>query len=269
MTRGLEGRRSIQLSYGGWRQQYPSRCGALARWHPRPVRPHLVLVHGSRLASSQWLPLLEGAVSVGLVDLPGHGSRDGERFTLARCVEVIDEAFDAAPAGAPVVLVGHSLGGYVAMAYAAERGARLDGLVLAGCSATPTGPGAAAYRVVAAVTERIGPDRMTRFNNRVLRRLYPAELIEPVIADGYYFTPTPDAWRAVMTHCRPAMLQGLQCPVLVLNGQWDQFRLGVRSVLRVLPHARVRTIAGASHLSNLDRPEAFAEEVVAFATSLS
>lgn len=236
------------------------------------MRPHLVLVHGSRLASSQWspqLPLFEGRATVGLVDLPGHGRLAGEPFTLARAVEVVDEAVDAAPEGAPVVLVGHSLGGYVAMAYADAQGGRLDGLVLAGCSATPVGPGAAVYRAVAALTDRIGPERMTRVNDRVLRRFYAPELIEPVIAGGYYFAPTPAAWRAVMDGCRPEMLRGLECPVLLLNGQWDQFRLGTRDVLRVLPDARVQTIPGASHLANLDRPEAFAEAVLAFAESLA
>ena len=234
--------------------------------------PHLVAVHGSRLASSQWLPQLplwDGRVTVGLVDLPGHGRLAGEPFTLERCVEVVDEAVDAAPPGAPVVLLGHSLGGYVAMAYAAERAARLDGLVLAGCSATPTGPGAAVYRGVAAATARIGPERMTRFNNRLLRRLYAAELIEPVIAGGYFFDPTPDAWRAVMRTCRPSMLAGVTCPVLVLNGQWDQFRLRVRDVLRVLPEAQVAVVPRASHLVNLDQPEAFAEAVASFAESVT
>lgn len=233
--------------------------------------PHLVAVHGSRLASSQWLPQLplwEGRATVGLVDLPGHGRLAHEPFTLARCVEVVDDAVDHAPSGSPVVLVGHSLGGYVAMAYAAERASRLDGLVLAGCSATPTGVGAAVYRGVAAATARIGPERMTRFNDRVLRRLYPAELIEPVIAGGYYFEPTPAAWREVMTTCRPAMLADVRCPVLVVNGQWDQFRLRVRDVLRVLPDARVVTVPRASHLVNLDRPEAFADVVADFASRL-
>ncbi|HEY0642302.1 MAG TPA: alpha/beta hydrolase [Nocardioides sp.] len=235
------------------------------------MRPHLVLVHGSRLASSQWspqLPLFAGRATVGLVDLPGHGRLAGEPFSLERAVEVVDEAVDAAPEGAPVVRVGHSLGGYVAMAYAAAHGSRLDGLVLAGCSATPVGPGAAVYRAVAAVTDRVGPDRMTRVNNRVLRRLYASELIEPVIAGGYYFAPTPAAWRAVMEECRPEMLRGLECPVLLLNGQWDQFRLGVRDVLRVLPGARVQTVPRASHLANLDQPEAFAAAVLSFAESV-
>ena len=159
-------------------------------------------MHGSRLSSAQWapqVPLLRDEVDLTLVDLPGHGRRAEEEFTLARCVEVIDEAVRAVPDGTPVVLVGHSLGGYAAMAYAAAHPDALAGLVLAGASATPTGPGAALYRGVAALTDRLGPERMTRINDRVLRRLYPAERIDPVIAGGYYFDQTPAAWREVMT----------------------------------------------------------------------
>ena len=228
---------------------------------------HLVLVHGSRLSSTQWapqLPLLDGEVTVGLVDLPGHGARAGEEFTLARCVEVIDEAVSDAPGGFKVVVVGHSLGGFAAMSYAAELGSRLDGLVLAGCSASPVGPGAAVYRAVAALTDRLGPERMTRVNDRLLRRFYAAELIEPVIAGGYYFAPTTSAWREVMSHCRPSMLSGVSCPILLLNGQYDQFRLGTNEFLRACPRARVEIIPRASHLSNLDQPRAFAEALLRF-----
>lgn len=228
---------------------------------------HVVLVHGSRLSSSQWrpqLPLLEGRVSVGLVDLPGHGSRAEERFTLERCVEVIVEAVEASPPGAPVVLVGHSLGGYAAMCHAAEHAASLDGLVLAGCSATPRGPGAAVYRAVAALSDRIGPERMTRINNRVLRTLYAADLIEPVIGDGYWFEPTAVAWDEVITRCGPDMVRDVRCPVLFLNGQFDQFRLGVRDFVAACPHAQVETIPRASHLANLDQPRAFADALLGF-----
>jgi pimeloyl-ACP methyl ester carboxylesterase len=214
------------------------------------------------------LPLLEGRIGVTLVDLPGHGDRAGEEFTMARCIEAIHEAVSAAPNGAKVVVVGHSLGGYAAMAYAAQHGDTLSGLVLAGCSATPTGPGAAVYRGVASLTDRLGAERMARVNDRVLRRLYAPGLIEPVIAGGYYFEPTPAAWRAVMDHCRPSMLSGLTCPVLLLNGQYDQFRFGVRSYLAACPTARAEVIPRASHLSNLDQPGAFADALLRFADSV-
>jgi pimeloyl-ACP methyl ester carboxylesterase len=235
------------------------------------VEVHLVLIHGSRLASSQWapqLPLLRDHVGLTLVDLPGHGTRESEEFALERCVDVIDEALRALPAGVQVVLVGHSLGGYVAMAYAARRAHALSGLVLADASATPTGAGAAIYRAVATITDRLGPERMTRVNNRVLRRLYPPERIEPVIAGGYYFAATPAAWREVMTHCRPAMLRAVTCPVLLLNGRFDQFRIGTRAFVRACPQARVEVIPGAGHFSNLDQPEAFAAALLRFADSV-
>ncbi len=231
------------------------------------MRPRVVLVHGSRLASSQWLPqlpLLVPHVEAVAVDLPGHGVRAGERFTLDRCVEVVQDAVAGAPG--PVVVVGHSLGGYVAMAHAERHGAALAGLVLAGCSAAPVGPGATVYRGVAALTERIGPQRLARLDDWVLRRLYPAEVIEPVIAGGYYVEPTRAAWDAVMTHCRPSMLRGVGSPVLLLNGRWDQMRLGVRGFRRACPHVdvEVRVLPGASHLVNLDQPQAFADAVLGF-----
>jgi pimeloyl-ACP methyl ester carboxylesterase len=231
------------------------------------MRPRVVLVHGSRLSAAQWapqLPLLSPQVEPVAVDLPGHGARAAEPFTLDRCVDVVQETVVSAPAGTPVVVVGHSLGGYAAMAHASRHGRDLAGLVLAGASATPTGPGAAAYRLVATLTERLGPARMERLTWRFLRRRYPPEVAEPVIAGGYFPAATATAWKAVMDGCRPAMLASLECPVLLLNGQYDQFRLGERAFLRQCPQARVEVLAGATHFVNLDRPREFAEAVLRF-----
>lgn len=227
----------------------------------------VVLVHGSRLSAAQWAPVLPHVtpyVDTVAVDLPGHGRRAEERFTLARCVEVVQEAVASAPVGSPVVVVGHSLGGYVALAHAARHSAGLTGVVLAGCSADPVGPGAAVYRGVASLTERLGAARMQRLTFRFLRRRYPPEVSEPLIAGGYYPAPTADAWREVMGQCRSTMLAGVRCPVLLLNGQYDQFRLGERSFVRACPSAKVEHVPGASHLANLDRPQAFAEAVLQF-----
>ncbi len=227
----------------------------------------VVLVHGSRLSGAQWtpqLPRLTPYVDPVAVDLPGHGARVGEKFTLDRCADVVQDAVDAAPAGTPVVVVGHSLGGYVAMFHAARHADGLAGLVLADCSADPVGPGAAVYRGVAALTDRVGEERMREVTFRFLRRRYPPEVSEPIIAGGYFAGATGAAWREVMMRCRPGLLTRVRCPVLLLNGQYDQFRLGERRFRRACPHARSEVLPGATHLAGLDRPQAFAEAVLRF-----
>jgi pimeloyl-ACP methyl ester carboxylesterase len=109
---------------------------------------------------------------------------------------------------------------------------------------------------------------MTRVNDRVLHRLYPPERIDPVIAGGYYFAPTAAAWREVMAHCRPSMLEHVVCPVLLLNGQFDQLRIGARAYLRACPSAREEIVRRAGHLSGLDRPEEFADALLRFARTV-
>ena len=234
----------------------------------------LVLVHGSRLSHTQWapqVPLLEDTFDLVLPDLPGHGSRAGEPFTLDRAVGALAAAVEEPTrgnGGGRVVLVGHSLGGYAAMAYAACFPRRLDGLVLIGSAAVPVGLGAALYRAVGSLTGHAGAGAMTRVNDRVLRRLYAPDLVDPVIAGGYYFAPTPAAWREVMSRCRPAMLREVTCPVLVTGGQFDQLAVQARRFARAAPHGRVELVPGAGHLVGLDQPVRLAELLRAFAHSV-
>jgi pimeloyl-ACP methyl ester carboxylesterase len=250
-------------------------------------RTRLVLVHGSRLSATQWAPqttrLAAAAeahpwLEVVTPDLPGHGGRSGEPFTLDRAVGAVAAAVEGeherqarAPetaasrpdpvvvpvdrTGPRVVLAGHSLGGYVAATYVATFPRRLDGLVLLGSAAVPRGAGAAAYRAVAALTERAGPDRMTRVNDRVLGRLYAADLVEPVVAGGYWFTPTRAAWREVMARCGPHQLREFTGPVLLAGGVYDQLMVDASRYARLAPRARVVRIPGAGHFAGFDRPD--------------
>lgn len=221
----------------------------------------LVLVHGSRLSATQWAPQLtrlaaEGGLDVVVPDLPGHGARADELFTLDRAVGAVAAAVEGEPAPERVVLAGHSLGGYVAATYAAAYPRRLDGLVLLGAAAVPRGAGAAVYRAVAVATERAGPDRMTRVNDRVLGRLYPPDLVDPVVAGGYWFGPTRAAWRDVMARCGPHQLREVTCSVLIAGGRYDQLMRDANRYARAAPHARVVRIPGAGHFAGFDRPDA-------------
>jgi pimeloyl-ACP methyl ester carboxylesterase len=54
-----------------------------------------------------------------------------------------------------------------------------------------------------------------------------------------------------------ADLARTRCPVWLVNGQLDHFRLQERAFAAAAPDARVVTIRGATHLANLVRPVAF------------
>jgi pimeloyl-ACP methyl ester carboxylesterase len=222
------------------------------------MKPTLVLVHGSRVSGVQWdvhRRWLEPGLRVLTPDLPAHGSQADEPFTMDGAVAAVAAAVDSAPAGSPVVLAGHSLGGYVAMEYAARHPRRLAGLVLIGATAIPAGPGAAAYRLLGRVTDRAGRERVGRINDRMLTRMVRPEVFAAIAADGYWFDGVSDSWAAVMAGGRPELLADVGCPVLIVRGQYDQLGVHAHRYAAAAHNARVRTVRGASHLLPLTRPE--------------
>jgi pimeloyl-ACP methyl ester carboxylesterase len=222
----------------------------------------LVLVHGTRMSGAQWRlpPYREVLADLDVVapDLPGHGTRIGERFTAAAALSVIADAVEGGDPGAPVVLGGHSLGGYLAMGYAAAHPRRLAGLVVIGASAVPRGPGAAAYRAFASLIPRVGPERMARVVNRVFTRLTDPETARTVLDHGESYAATADAWAAVMATGEPRLLKDVRCPVLLLNGQLDHLRVDAGEYAAQCRDARVVVVPRATHLLPLSHPRVVA-----------
>lgn len=117
-------------------------------------RPAIVFIHGVRSSSALWEPQLEAVRAEGYeavaVDLPGHGVRRDERFTLDGALSVVDEAVASVGGGTgPVVVAGLSLGGYVTLEYAARRPERLVGALASACTCDPHGKPVLLYRDVA------------------------------------------------------------------------------------------------------------------------
>ncbi|TQM97550.1 pimeloyl-ACP methyl ester carboxylesterase [Ornithinimicrobium humiphilum] len=226
----------------------------------RSARPRLVLVHGTRIDARQWEPyraLLPQAEIVA-PDLPGHGSRVGEEFTLEAAVATIAAAVEGAAPGQRVVLAGHSLGGYMAMVHAAQHSDRLAALVLVGATADPSGPLTAVYRGFAALVGRSDPERLARRTNRMVRWLGAGDQVAEVLPGGEAYAALPAAWQAVMDACGPDLLRDVTCPVVLVNGQYDQMRLHVRQFAAAAPRATVVTVPRATHLLPLTHPEELA-----------
>lgn len=110
--------------------------GATVRWLAwgEPAAPPLVLVHGGAAHAQWWSPLapmLTSGYRVVALDLSGHGDSDHRRSYDAEvwAGEVLAVAQAAGGQGAPTV-VGHSMGGFVAMVAAARHGPSLAGAIV-------------------------------------------------------------------------------------------------------------------------------------------
>jgi pimeloyl-ACP methyl ester carboxylesterase len=114
---------------------------AVRRWGADSGVP-LVLVHGFTGSSADFAgvaPELAERLPVVAVDLPGHGSSpgyDADRYTLNDTAASVLAALDAAGL-LRFHLLGHSLGGKVAMVMATRSPERIESLVLMDTSAEP------------------------------------------------------------------------------------------------------------------------------------
>src|SRR6185437_1504739 len=99
--------------------------------------PPLVLLHGVSLSAAAWAPLFAALPNFRLlaIDLPGHGLSEAASYRAGRVRQnahlLIEDILDALELGdAPVV--GHSLGGMLALWYAATGAERISSLVAMG-----------------------------------------------------------------------------------------------------------------------------------------
>jgi pimeloyl-ACP methyl ester carboxylesterase len=237
-----------------------------------PGAPAIVFAHGVRLTRSAWAAQLDGlgdefhAIAV---DLPAHGSRADEPFTLERAADLLAETIRTQAAGGRAIVVGLSLGGYVAMALADRQPELVRGLVLAGSTAEPVGVRSLPYRALAIILDRFDGPALDRLNAWFFRSRYPASIAEPIVAGGFWSKGGATALRSLFGQRFVPRLASFPGPTLILNGQWDLlFRLSAGTFAEAASDARRVRLAGALHLSNLDQPAAFTEAVRRFARSL-
>lgn len=218
--------------------------------------PTIVLVHGLRVTRKLWVPqmaALSDRYRLIAPDLPGHGSRRRERFRLDVAVRMLDALIEE-----PVLLVGLSLGGYVAAEFTARYPGKVGALVLAGCSAVPAEYSVIPYRLFALACSILNHEWLSWLDTRLWRAKYPPEIAGPVIEGGFYYDAVPDSVRAVRARDFLQGLRSYQRPVLILNGQRDYiFRKDEKLYNRTIPNARLFIIEKAGHLCNIDSPAKF------------
>jgi pimeloyl-ACP methyl ester carboxylesterase len=200
--------------------------------------PVLILIHGATLNGHMWDPVrrhLDPRLRVLAPDLPGHGQRRGERFTMAAAVATVAAAARAV-APAPVVLAGDSLGGYTALsAAAALPTAQLRGLVLGGCTANLSGlatmvhftPKALLLKTLVAL---LGERRLIASTSAKVRQMLAdagvvAEDIDALLGAGLSVGVFAQAVAALRGVDYRGRLAAITQPVLLVNGDDDKVML--------------------------------------------
>ena len=223
--------------------------------HPTSV----VLVHGLRTSSSMWRHQVETLGELGHTvitpDLPGHGARMGERFTLAGGIATIEEAVADAPG--PVFVGGFSLGGYLAVHWAASRPRDVTGILAASCGTQPSRVILDAWRVGAGAIHLL-PDRGLALNNALVRQtIRDPDFANDVISGGVALEVMQDVLRELRGIRMASSLSRIDLPVWLVNGTLDHIRLQERRFLAATRRGTLVRIPRATHMVSLAQPVAF------------
>jgi pimeloyl-ACP methyl ester carboxylesterase len=215
------------------------------------TKPTLLLLHGFMESMQMWDFMLEdlsSAYHVVMLDFPGHGASrllPQEIYEMSDLAQEVKKVVDHLGLKR-IHLHGHSMGGYVALAYAEAYPDDLAALGLFFSTHLEDSPEkkklrSRSFRVVqASFSAYVKAGIPNLFDQNKLAQLQA----EMEIAKNIALNTQPDAVLACLKGMiarpgRTAVLQHLQCPILLLNGEHDLAIDGHKNIYSLAPMAHV------------------------------
>ena len=241
--------------------------------------PPLALIHGLGTNRAIWrmvIPSLADRHRVLAPDLPGFGESApaGDGFELEAAADAVGDAL-ASSSAEPVDLVGHSLGGAVALTLASRRPDAVRRLVL--CA--PAGFRPRSPRIAGALAAAVPPLLAAR--RAVAPRLVASPagrraLMLGALHDGGAVSETQslamieasrgarrlrEAAQTAISADLIELLAGLDLPVGLLRGDRDTVMPAavVDAIIRRRPGMPVEAVPAAGHVAQVERPAGFAD----------
>jgi 3-oxoadipate enol-lactonase len=268
----------------GFEERLYERRGAVIRTFEGGEGPPLLLVHGFGGAAwnfTELAPLLPGRRLI-IPDLPGHGgSSPLPAPTLTGFADVLAQIFEEQLLGGPVDVLGHSMGGVVALRLAERHPKLVRRLVLAAAAGISSSTRFAEITIALAgivqpariAGRRVGlVARSRRLRSFVFGGFEVAnpDLLSERAVHGFLRGPTMHtdalgAGLALVADDPRQDLDRVRCPVLVLWGARDKqvpLEDGFEYARRL--GAPLRVIADCGHLLIGERPDVCARAVLEF-----
>jgi len=272
--------REREIRLGGLRFHY-------VEWGAVGASP-LVLLHGFTGHARTWddfAASMADRFRVLALDQRGHGDSDRAPHGDYRIAAMAQDlaAFADALCPGPFSLVGLSMGGRVAIAYAGSHAGRVERLVLVDIGPEMAPEGSARVRtMVANVPEELASEEQAYRLLRAAAPRYSDSLIRHRVKHGFNRLPGGRlAWKYDKTLRAQAKeehrdmpdlwpdLARIACPTLVVRGiESDVLSPQIaKRMLETLPDGRLVEIPDAGHTVPGDQPEAFLKAVRSFLES--
>ncbi|WOI52236.1 alpha/beta hydrolase [Parvularcula sp. LCG005] len=266
------------------------------------TKPPLILQHGMKDHARSWdrlIPTLAAQFCCITPDLRGHGESDWSRGGGYEALEFVADfvllvrALRAGGIKAPLLIIGHSLGGNIALRFAALYPEEVERVV----SVEALGLSAQMY---AAITARPATDRWRRALDRRVsglvdeRRIYPSvekallpmRRVHPKLADDHLRHLTHHGLRPVdggfvwkydpllsFGGFRPEapedyaqIFAAVTCPAAIILGEGSPVSVDAHQRVSAFPNAQLSIYEGAGHWLHHEMPDRFLAEVLAFLT---
>lgn len=231
----------------------------------------VVFVQGLGYAAWAWQPQVDALSTVAravVMDNRGAGRSDKPPapYSIEQMADDVASVIESCADG-PAVVVGASMGGYIAMTLAVRRPELASALVL-----VSTLTGGSDSVGVPEETQRAWAENAGRPAPEFARATMPISLapgwteehperFEELLAARLEHPTPPEAWRAQWEACERFLVDGvppgaIDQPTWVVHGTRDRVVPveNAAAIARRIPHATVTTIDGAGHLCWLEQP---------------
>lgn len=233
----------------------------------------VIVLHGGPAAAGEVAPLARELGTAFHVLEPFQRGSSDQPLTVATHVQDLDQLIRERCGPERPVLVGHSWGAMLALAYAAEHPATPAGLALIGCGTFSSAARAefearlhsrltAADRASIARIEATdtNPDRRHAALGALMARVYGHDLDElPDLSIAVDEVAHQQTWADMLRLQRegtyPAAFGAIGCAVLMLHGEADPHpgRLTAADLRTYIPHLRYEELTHCGHSPWLER----------------
>jgi pimeloyl-ACP methyl ester carboxylesterase len=198
-------------------------------------------------------------------DLPGHGARDDRPFTFAGAIAILELQLDLI-GDRPIVILGDSLGGYLALALAALTPQKIRAVIACGCTFPLNGLGAVPAWLsdvpVRAAAAALGSDRIDAAIYDYMARFTDDETARAIRVAGIRARGRTESISELRAIDILSLVRKITVPVVYVNGERDYAtRTFERAFLRAAPQSRLAIVPGVGHGVGLRSPDAIAEIV--------